>query len=58
MGDPDIDHPVWGRPENMTMRRPSYKITESHPGSDVAAETAAAMAAGNLVFKFVGEFVS
>ena len=37
------------------MARPAYKITESKPGSDVAGETAAAMAAGYLVFKSVSK---
>lgn len=35
----------------MTMQRPAYKITPSSPGSDVAGETAAAMAAGSIAFK-------
>ncbi|XP_064604141.1 endoglucanase 4-like [Liolophura sinensis] len=51
VGDGSADHGYWGRPENMTMARPSYKISTSKPGSDVAGETAAAMAAGYLVFK-------
>ena len=37
------------------MARPAYKITESKPGSDVAGETAAAMAAGYLVFKSISK---
>ncbi len=45
------DHNYWGSPESMTMPRPAYKITSSAPGSDVAAETAAALAAASLVFK-------
>ncbi|XP_035829206.1 endoglucanase 4 [Aplysia californica] len=51
VGNPGPDHGYWGRPEDMTMPRPSYKITASRPGSDVAMETAAAMSAGYLVFK-------
>merc|ERR1712137_487634 len=53
VGDGGADHGFWGRPEDMTMARPAFKITESKPGSDVAGETAAAMAAGYLVFKSV-----
>lgn len=34
----------------MTMARPVYKIDADHPGSEVAAETAAALAAAYLVF--------
>lgn len=51
VGDAGSDHNYWGPPELMTMARPAYKITASKPGSDVAMETAAAMAAGYLVFK-------
>ncbi|XP_045162475.2 endoglucanase E-4-like [Mercenaria mercenaria] len=53
VGDGGQDHGFWGRPEDMTMARPAFKITESKPGSDVAGETAAAMAAGYLVFKHI-----
>lgn len=51
MGDPDIDHKCWDRPEDMTEARPLTQVNTSSPGSDVAAETAAAMAAASLVFK-------
>ena len=47
----DIDHAWWGRPEEMPMSRPSYKITTSAPGSELAGETAAALAAASLVFR-------
>ncbi|XP_033756435.1 LOW QUALITY PROTEIN: uncharacterized protein LOC117339130 [Pecten maximus] len=49
-----VDHSFWGRPEEMTMQRPAYKVTRSSPGSDVAAETAAALAIGSFVFKREG----
>ncbi|XP_045161147.2 endoglucanase A-like [Mercenaria mercenaria] len=51
VGDGTADHNFWGRPENMTMSRPAFKIDEQHPGSDMAAETAAAFAASYLIFK-------
>ncbi|XP_064611591.1 endoglucanase E-4-like [Liolophura sinensis] len=51
VGNGDVDHGYFGRPEDMNMWRPAYKITTNKPGSDIAAETAAAMAAGYLVFK-------
>jgi hypothetical protein len=38
----------------MRMDRPAFKITASKPGSDVAAEYAAAMAVGSIVFKDKG----
>jgi len=40
----------------MSMDRPAFKITASRPGSDVAAEYAAAMAAGSIVFKDKGTY--
>lgn len=55
MGKLSLDHDYWGRPEDMTMDRPTYKLTTSHPGSDLAAETAAALAAGYMAFKSSGQ---
>lgn len=51
VGDGQTDHSYWGRPEDMHMWRPAYKVTPSRPGSDVAGETAASLAAGSIVFK-------
>ncbi|KAJ6401366.1 hypothetical protein OIU84_016725 [Salix udensis] len=51
VGDGDTDHYCWQRPEDMTTSRQAYKIDEDHPGSDLAGETAAAMAAASIVFK-------
>nr|AMH40359.1 glycoside hydrolase family 9 [Aretaon asperrimus] len=49
-----IDHiNYWGRPEDMTEPRPAYMINVTNPGSDLAGETAAALAASYLVFKDV-----
>nr|XP_053653726.1 endoglucanase E-4-like isoform X1 [Cherax quadricarinatus] len=53
VGKGDVDHSYWGRPEIMTMERPSYKIDEAHAGSELAGETAAALAAASIVFKDV-----
>lgn len=33
VGDFYIDHKFWGRPEDMNMTRPAYKITKEHPGN-------------------------
>ncbi|KAK7868026.1 hypothetical protein R5R35_010197 [Gryllus longicercus] len=49
------DHNYWGRPEDMTESRTAYKIDASHPGSDLAAETAAALAAASVVFRKAGD---
>nr|AMH40372.1 glycoside hydrolase family 9 [Medauroidea extradentata] len=51
VGQGSSDHSYWGRPEDMKMARPAYKITASAPGSDLAGETAAALAAASIVFK-------
>ncbi len=51
VGEGDVDHAYWGRAESMVMNRPSYKIDALRPGSDLAAETAASMAATSMLFK-------
>jgi hypothetical protein len=51
VGDGEADHKWWGPAEVMTMARPSYKISASCPGSDVAAETAAALASSAIVLR-------
>ncbi|XP_051227686.1 endoglucanase 14-like [Lolium perenne] len=50
VGDGDSDHKCWERPEDMDTPRNSYMVNPSNPGSDVAAETAAALAAAAVVF--------
>ncbi|XP_019184956.1 PREDICTED: endoglucanase 1-like [Ipomoea nil] len=51
VGDPNGDHKCWERPEDMDTQRSVYKVTPQNPGSDVASETAAALAAASIVFK-------
>ncbi|KAI8549515.1 hypothetical protein RHMOL_Rhmol06G0030700 [Rhododendron molle] len=51
VGDPEKDHGCWERPEAMTEKRPLIQVNTSSPGTEVAAETAAAMASASLVFK-------
>ncbi|KAJ9173718.1 hypothetical protein P3X46_016828 [Hevea brasiliensis] len=51
VGDGNSDHNCWQRPEDMTTDRRAYKIDPSNPGSDLAGETAAAMAAASIVFR-------
>uniref|UniRef100_A0ACD5W760 Uncharacterized protein n=1 Tax=Avena sativa TaxID=4498 RepID=A0ACD5W760_AVESA len=50
VGDGDSDHMCWERPEDMDTPRNTYMVNASHPGSDVAAETAAALAAAAVMF--------
>ncbi|KAL5997296.1 Esterase/lipase/thioesterase [Asimina triloba] len=51
VGDANMDHKCWERPEDMDTPRAVYKVSAQNPGSDVAAETAAALAAASIVFK-------
>ncbi|WP_281986702.1 glycoside hydrolase family 9 protein [Aquimarina aggregata] len=51
VGNGGIDHGWWGSPEVYPRARPSYKIDAANPGSDLAAETAAAMAAMSILIK-------
>ncbi|KAL6124596.1 hypothetical protein ACLB2K_077108 [Fragaria x ananassa] len=51
VGDGGSDHACWQRPEDMTTPRKTFKIDEQHPGSDLAGETAAALAAASIAFK-------
>ncbi|CAN6938102.1 unnamed protein product [Brassica oleracea] len=51
VGDAYSDHNCWERPEDMDTLRSVYKIDRAHPGSDVAGETAAALAAASIVFR-------
>ncbi|KAL8482368.1 hypothetical protein ACS0TY_028511 [Phlomoides rotata] len=53
VGDPNADHKCWERPEDMDTPRSVYSISPSNPGSDVAAETAAALASASIVFRRV-----
>ena len=50
VGQGSADHAWWGPAEVMPMARPAYKITATCPGSDLAGETAAALAAASLAF--------
>ncbi|XP_054824893.1 endoglucanase 5 [Prosopis cineraria] len=50
VGDGNSDHYCWERPEDMSTSRTAYKIDEQHPGSDLAADTAAALAASAIAF--------
>ncbi|MGF1496821.1 MAG: glycoside hydrolase family 9 protein [Elainellaceae cyanobacterium] len=51
VGNGQTDHAYWGSAEDMTMERPAYKIDRQNPGSDLAGESAAALAAASMVFR-------
>jgi hypothetical protein len=50
VGNGNADHQWWGPAEVMPMARPAYKIDAGCPGSDLAGESAAALAAASMVF--------
>ena len=51
VGNGQIDHSFWIAPEYISYDYPSYKIDSSNPGSEVAGETASALAAASILFK-------
>ena len=51
MGDPNSDHDCWERPEDMDTARTTYAIDAPNAASDVAGETAAALAASSMAFR-------
>lgn len=51
VGDPINDHNCWERPEDMDTSRTVYTVDAPNPASDVAGETAAALAASSMVFR-------
>ena len=51
VGDGSQDHSHWVPPEYMDYAYPSFKVDKSGPGTEVAGETAAAMAAASILFK-------
>ncbi|KAJ7296197.1 hypothetical protein O6H91_Y138100 [Diphasiastrum complanatum] len=51
VGDANADHQCWERPEEMDTPRTAYQVNAQNPGSDVAAETAAALAAASIIFR-------
>ncbi len=61
VGDPVADHNWWGPAEvahlgnQGTMTRPSDRIDTTCHGTDLAGETAAAMAASSMVFRVNGD---
>lgn len=51
VGNGSTDHSWWGPVEVYPKEAPAYKIDATCGGSDLAGETAAAMAAASMVFK-------
>lgn len=55
VGDPVRDHMCWVRPENMQTPRTVLMIDDTQPGTEIAAETSAAMASSSIVFRGVND---
>ncbi len=57
VGDGKKDHKWWGSAEvvHYEMERPVYKIDTSCPGTDLAAETSAALASSSILFRRNGD---
>ena len=57
VGNGELDHNWWGAIETVhyEMERPAYKIDTSCPGSDLAAETSAALASSSILFRKNGD---
>lgn len=51
VGEGGPDHSYWGPPETMTTPRRSFAVTAAKPGSEVAAEAAAALSAASVLFR-------
>ena len=57
VGNGQMDHEWWGPAEvvHYEMERPAYKIDTSCPGTDLAAETSAALASSSILFRKNGD---
>jgi len=53
VGTGSADHSLWAPPEVMTMPRPAFAITAQKPGSELAGEGAATLAAAAILFRSV-----
>lgn len=51
VGDASVDHSYWGPAETNPTVRPSYAITSSCAGADLAGQAASALAASSVAFK-------
>lgn len=47
----DLDNHHWEMPEDMNKFQNIYNVSDKNPGSDVAGENAAALAAASVMFR-------
>ncbi|PSC67746.1 endo-beta-1,4-glucanase 1 [Micractinium conductrix] len=50
IGDPDVDHNYWYRPEDFTGARRTYTWDRAHAASDLLGQTSTALTAASLLF--------
>jgi len=55
IGDPNIDHAYWGRPEEQIGARPAYIYNRTMGASDLYGGVAGALASSSLVFRDNGD---
>ena len=57
VGDGEKDHKWWGAAEvvHYQMERPAYKIDTNCPGTELAAETSAALSSSSILFRKNGD---
>ncbi|KAJ7564102.1 hypothetical protein O6H91_02G002100 [Diphasiastrum complanatum] len=58
VGAATADHQCWERPEDMDTPRTATQVNATTPGTEVTAETAAALAAASIVFSGVNRTYS
>jgi endoglucanase len=58
IGDPNIDHNFWGRPEEQRNERPAFVYNATMPAPDLLAGVAGALAASAVVFNGPDTFFS
>jgi endoglucanase len=51
VGRTNVDHSSWSDDLRIASPRPAYALDASHPGSDMAASAAAALASASIVFR-------
>ncbi|MEB3334363.1 MAG: glycoside hydrolase family 9 protein [Cyanobacteriota bacterium] len=51
VGRTNVDHNTWSDDLHIATPRPAYALDASHPGSDMAASAAAALACASMVFR-------
>jgi len=54
VGNANNENSFWRAPQDMSVVRPCYNITNKNPGSDLAGESAAALAATAKVWLATG----